>query len=159
MQSANGVYLDNTRLEPGKLYALKDGNEINIGNIVVLRFEDPFMTVPRSKTVSMLPRGLMLGVDNQDVYVQRQILEPALSTRQFRFLQVLYENEGRIVSREEVASFAWPEYADIDAEDAVSEAMIDSTVYRIRKRLRDLDEHEYIEVVRDAGFRFIQRED
>jgi DNA-binding response OmpR family regulator len=75
---------------------------------------------------------------------------PPLSVSQFRLLETLYENQGRVVSRPELASTVWGEDQAFD----VSEQALDALVRRLRERISGIDpHHEYIITVRGHGLR------
>lgn len=75
---------------------------------------------------------------------------PPLSVSQFRLLEALYENQGRVISRPELASAVWGEDEAFD----VSEQALDALVRRLRERISNLDpDHEYILTVRGHGLR------
>ncbi len=75
---------------------------------------------------------------------------PPLSVSQFRLLEALYENQGRVVSRPELASAIWGE----DQAFEVSEQALDALVRRLRERINSIDsDHDYIVTVRGHGLR------
>jgi DNA-binding winged helix-turn-helix (wHTH) protein len=76
-------------------------------------------------------------------------LIPPLSLAQFRLLQVLYEAGSAVVDRDEIVEAVWPGTGGA----GVSEQAIDALVRRLRDRLVELDEHEYVVTVRGHGFR------
>ncbi|MFM8320021.1 MAG: FHA domain-containing protein [Chloroflexota bacterium] len=75
---------------------------------------------------------------------------PPLSVSQFRLLEALYENQGRVISRPELAATVWGEDQAFD----VSEQALDALVRRLRERIASIHpEHEYIVTVRGHGLR------
>jgi len=84
------------------------------------------------------------------VWVRGRELTPPLSPSQFRLLELLYEAAGRVVSREEIARYVWPDAY----EEGVTEQAIDALVHRLRERLAAVDpDTHYIVTVRGHGFR------
>lgn len=152
--SSNGTYLNDRRLEPNQAQPLHHGDKINLANRIVFRFEDPFVTYKGAQPTAILSPGLQISLEQQQVYVRYQKLEPPLTIKEFRCLSLLFSNQDRVVMREEIANHVWPEYNE--RRDAVSEAMIDTLISRVRRRLKELDEHEYIQVIRSRGFQFKQ---
>ncbi|HEX9013876.1 MAG TPA: helix-turn-helix domain-containing protein, partial [Anaerolineaceae bacterium] len=74
----------------------------------------------------------------------------SLSVPQFRLLQILFEQAGRVVPRTEVISVVWE---DMEAQ-GVSEQALDALVRRLRDRLAEVDPHqEYVVTVRGYGLR------
>lgn len=76
-----------------------------------------------------------------------------LPPKEFSLLKFLVDNEGEVVTKDEIAAAVWPEYT----QDAmgVTDAMIQKTISRLRKEV-DLSDHRYqhIESVRGQGYRF-----
>lgn len=153
--SSNGTYLNDRWLEPNQSQPLRHGDKINLANRIVFQFEDPFVTYKGAQTTAILSSGLQISLEQQQVYMRYQKLEPPLTMKEFRCLSLLFSNQDRIVVRDEIANYVWPEYNE--RRDAVSEAMIDTLISRVRRRLKELgDQHEYIQVIRARGFRFKQ---
>jgi DNA-binding response OmpR family regulator len=77
-------------------------------------------------------------------------LDPPLSVAQYRLLEMLYEEPGRVYSRDEVVQAVWPE----DDRDGISEQAIDAMARRLRERLAETDPiTQYVITVRGHGFR------
>ncbi|OGO38912.1 MAG: hypothetical protein A2W35_15525 [Chloroflexi bacterium RBG_16_57_11] len=75
---------------------------------------------------------------------------PPLSVSQFRLLEALYENQGLVVSRQDLVAAVWR------GEEAfeVSEQALDALVRRLRDRIASIDaDHEYIVTIRGHGLR------
>jgi len=73
---------------------------------------------------------------------------------QFRLIELLFESEGQVVSRDAIVARVWPE----DADAGVSEQAVDALARRLRERIAELDaEHAYILTVRGHGFRLQNR--
>lgn len=76
---------------------------------------------------------LVVDLTTHRVFVKGNELLPALSREQYDLLAHLYENAGKLCTREEMVRRVWP-----DAELAgVSEEALDSLVHRLRDRLRE----------------------
>jgi hypothetical protein len=75
---------------------------------------------------------------------------PPLSVSQFRLLEVLYENQGLVVSRQELVAAVWREEEAFE----VSEQALDALVRRLRDRIASIDPHQnYVVTVRGHGLR------
>jgi hypothetical protein len=75
---------------------------------------------------------------------------PPLSASQFRMLELLYENQGRVVPRSELVSAVWGEKHAYD----VSEQALDALIRRLRDRIANIDPtHVYVITVRGHGLR------
>ena len=93
---------------------------------------------------------LRLDPEARRVFIRGVELNPPLSLPQYRLLELLYVNTGRICTRDHVIETVWPEALG----EGVSEQAIDALVRRLRDRLAELDpETQYVVTVRGHGFR------
>ena len=76
-------------------------------------------------------------------------INPPLSVAQFSMLELLYENNGQVVSRHDLIRAVWGEEQAYD----VSNQALDALVRRLRDRLAELDDHQFIATVRGHGLR------
>ena len=151
--STNGTYLNNHPLEPNKQAKLRAGDEINIGNVALLLFDDPATTAQIAEVRLPTP-GLRLDEMAAQVYIKGERLDPPLSPSQFTLLSLLVHNEDAVVTREDVRDYVWG--SDVDVNDQT----IDALVSRLRKRLTETDEeHDYIVTRRGFGLMFRNRRD
>ena len=89
-----------------------------------------------------LPKG-------EEIPQEKEILPP-LSVSQFRLLELLYENQGQVISRQELGSAVWGENQAFE----VSEQALDALVRRLRDRIANTDpSHDFIVTVRGHGLR------
>ena len=108
--------------------------------------------VESAKAVDQLPWPSKLYIEKESrrVWIGDEELLPPLSAAQFRLLEVLYENEGKVISRHEIVKTVWGEGQAI----AVSEQALDALIRRLRDRLSDIDPHHaYLLTVRGHGLR------
>jgi pSer/pThr/pTyr-binding forkhead associated (FHA) protein len=147
LDSKNGTHLNGNQVKG--TVPLKDGDEIQIALCVKLLFVGSDATVPLT-TDGMEPRGkLELDVGQRAVVIDKNPLDPPLSLAQFRLLEALYEANGAVVDREHIVDVVWPGTDGI----GVTEQAIDALIRRLRDRLTELDDHEYVVTVRGHGFR------
>jgi len=151
LRSKNGTYLNGREvIEP---VPLQDGDEIQIALCARLAFVGAEATVPLSLEEPAI-LGLRLDKAGRRVWIGGRELLPPLSPAQYRLLELLYDREGQVCSRDEIVDAVWPEAA----EDGVTEQAIDALVRRLRDRLAELDpHHQYVVTVRGHGFRFENR--
>lgn len=143
--SKNGTFLNGHLIQTPA--PLKDGDEIQVAIGFTLMFVDAGATTP---LLFEGQRGLVIDDASRQVWIKGRELEPPLSTAQYRLLHLLYENAGRVVSREEIVRAVWPEAVS----GGVSEQAIDALVRRLRDRLGEVDpDHQYVVTVRGHGFR------
>ncbi len=145
--SKNGTHLNGKQVTG--TVALHDGDEISIALCVKLLFVGTDATIPLS-TVEEQSRGI-LEVDKRQraVGVGGVTLEPPLSLAQFRLLEALFDANGAVVDRDHIVDVVWPGTDGI----GVTEQAIDALVRRLRDRLADLNDHEFVVTVRGHGFR------
>jgi hypothetical protein len=134
---------------------LKDGDvlQIALAQQFVYLSSDATMPLSNSPAVEELdsaPRRLRLDKRAHRIWVNEQEIIPSLSVSQFRLLELLYERQGRVVSRKELITSVW------DKEEAfdVSEQALDALVRRLRDRIAAIDPtHNYLVTVRGHGLR------
>lgn len=148
LDSKNGTFLNGQQVKG--TVSLQDGDEIQIALCVRLLFVGTDATVPLSFD---LPKtdgsGMILEENKRTVSMRGQELDPPLSLAQFRLLQMLYDAEGAVCGRDDIIEAVWPGTGGL----GVSEQAIDALVRRLRDRLAELDDHNYIVTVRGHGFR------
>jgi len=145
--SKNGTHLNGTQVKG--TVALHDGDEIQIALCVKLVFVGTDATLPLTFDPPTKHGNLTIDAAHRSVMVKGEQLTPPLSLAQFRLLQLLYEAKGAVCSRDEIVDVVWPETDGI----GVSEQAIDALVRRLRDRLSELDDYNYVVTVRGHGFR------
>ncbi len=152
--SRNGTWVNGNRLE-GHIQ-LHDGDEIHIALRVRLKFVESGITAPITEDLpavipSIAGKGrLKIDTEARRVLVNGVEMDPPLSLPQYRLLELLYVNQGRVCTRDEVVESVWPD----EMGDGVSEQAIDALVRRLRDRLAEMDPHtQYVVTVRGHGFR------
>jgi len=145
--SKNGTHLNGVQVQ--EKARLQDGDEIQIALAVKLVFVGTDATVPLSFEPPSSQGNLVIDEAQRAVVINEQELRPPLSLAQFRLLELLYNSGGAVCSRDEIVSVVWPGTDGM----GVSEQAIDALVRRLRDRLAELDDYEYIVTVRGHGFR------
>jgi DNA-binding winged helix-turn-helix (wHTH) protein len=149
LESKNGTWVNGQQLKGER--ELRDGDEVHVALAVRIRFIGSGATSPITADMPMYAGGrLRLDHESRRVFIQGAELDPPLSLPQYRLLEMLYNNAGRICTRENVIETVWPEALG----EGVSEQAIDALVRRLRDRLAEIDpEQQYIVTVRGHGFR------
>ncbi|HSM58609.1 MAG TPA: FHA domain-containing protein [Candidatus Sulfomarinibacteraceae bacterium] len=147
LQSKNGTHLNGVQVTGSA--PLHDGDEIQIALCVKLLFVGTDATLPLTFEQPTPTGNLVLDSEQRAVTINGEELDPPLSLAQFRLLQTLYEAEGAVVDRDAIVEAVWPGTEGI----GVSEQAIDALVRRLRDRLVELDDYEYVVTVRGHGFR------
>lgn len=141
LNSKNRTFVNGTEVEERHL---EDGDEIQIALCCRLAF------VAAEATVPVFLEGLYLDPESKRVWVAGQELVPPLSLAQYRLLELLFQEPGRVYSRDDVVECVWPE----DDREGISEQAIDALARRLRERLAEKDPHrQYVVTVRGHGFR------
>jgi DNA-binding winged helix-turn-helix (wHTH) protein len=159
LASKNGTHVNAIKLED--VHQLEEGDEIQIALCVKIRFIGSEATVPLSldeqqqEALSLSQQGLVLDTKKRQLTIDGKLLQPQLSLYQYRLLELLVRLNGNVCTREEVIHAVWPDAA----EAGISEQAIDALVRRLRDRLAELSDHQYIKTVRGHGFQLIQPED
>lgn len=148
--SKNGTWVNGKQLQNATV-PLRDGDEIQIALAVKMTYVGSEATAPL--LIDEMPHTLgrlQINQDSRRVFINDTEVDPPLSLPQYRLLELLYEGEGAVRTRDEVVESVWPEAVG----EGVSEQAIDALVRRLRDRLAEVDpEHQYIVTVRGHGFR------
>jgi DNA-binding response OmpR family regulator len=146
LDSKNGTFVNGQEIEGP--HSLQDGDELQIAFCCKLTFVGAEATAP--VILEEVFQGLQMDLESKRVWVAGRELTPPLSLAQYRLLELLYQEPGRVYSRDEVVETVWPE----DDREGISEQAIDALARRLRERLAELDpETQYVVTVRGHGFR------
>lgn len=147
LDSKNGTHLNGLQIKG--VVPLQDGDEIQIALAVKLVFVGTGATLPLTFDPPTARGNLVIEESQRSVYISGKELDPPLSLAQFRLLELLYNSNGAVCSRDDIIEVVWPGTDGI----GVSEQAIDALVRRLRDRLAELDDYNYIVTVRGHGFR------
>lgn len=133
---------------------LLDGDSIQIALAQTFLYLSSDATLPlEGDGISFEPvktGRLILDKRSHRVWISDQEITPPLSMSQFKMLELLYMNQGRIVSRQQLIEYIWGTEEAIQ----VTEQALDAMVRRLRERLLEFDsEHDYVVTVRGHGLR------
>ena len=147
LQSKNGTYINHKKIESSAL--LHEGDVIQVALIQDILFISSDATIPLSD--DQVYRWIYIDRDNNTVWIKDKKIDPPLSVQQYSLLIMLYENEGSIVSRNEITARVWEESSGA----GISNEAIDALVRRLRYRLAEYEpDIDFIETLRGYGFRF-----
>ena len=151
LQSKNGVTIDGARLSAGATVWLQDGSEVQFAS-TRFRFYDPSATVTAPSLIAVREPGLRVDMNTRQVFVDGILLDPPLSAKQFYLIWFLFQNRGRVVSKDEIAHAVWPEQ-----EGEVYDANIDRMISRVRSRIEPdaTDDPRFIATIRGYGYRLL----
>ncbi len=151
LESKNGTWLNSQPVKGA--VPLQDGDEISIALCVKLVFVGTEATIPLTFDPPRKQGSLVIDAAQRAVIIDGQELSPPLSLAQFRLLELLYNADGAVCSRDDIIEVVWPGTEGL----GVSEQAIDALVRRLRDRLSELDDHNYIVTIRGHGFRLENR--
>jgi pSer/pThr/pTyr-binding forkhead associated (FHA) protein len=151
--SKNGTHLNGLPLVEYRL--LQDGDLIQVALAQQFVYLASDATLPLeaeglAPEHPLQPGRLRLEKRSRRVWIGDQEVVPPLSVSQFKLLELLYEQEGRVVPREDLIASIWGKEQAI----LVSEQALDALIRRLRDRLAAIDPiHPYVATVRGHGLR------
>ena len=139
--STNGTYLNGERLLARTL--LRDGDRLGIGE-VSFQFHDP-ETTTRETPFPELDLNLAAG----KVRINRQMV--TLSPKEFSLLAHLYQNRGKVCSKDEIGRIVWSEY-----QSGIYDYQIENLVRRLRTRIEiDPNAPQLLITLRGLGYKLV----
>lgn len=150
LASKNGTHVNGRRVEAP--VQLQDGDLVQIALAQQFLFLSSDATMPLTPVEAPpLARGrLQLDSRARRVWIGGQEVRPPLSVAQFRLLELLYEHQGEVVSRQALMQGIW----EVEGGAGVTDQALDALVRRLRERLAEVDpEHNYVVTVRGHGLR------
>jgi pSer/pThr/pTyr-binding forkhead associated (FHA) protein len=100
LESTNGTFLNEERVTSS--ISLRDGDQILVGD-VTFTFHDPDTTTRESP----FPE-LEINAEAGEVRLNRRLL--TLSPKEFALASFLYNNRGKVCSKDEIGRAVWAEY-------------------------------------------------
>jgi two-component system, OmpR family, response regulator QseB len=163
LNSTNGTYLDNNRLEPEKTYLLQDDALIGLGITaagprILLRFKAS-PTVSTTRYDGELPcpttpvRWLKIDESRGEIRVDEKPL--VLPRKEYALITCLFNKAGKLCSREELISEVWPEVINTDG---VTDAAIDQLIHRLRSKI-EADPAQPRRLISRKGFGFMLKDE
>jgi DNA-binding response OmpR family regulator len=144
--SANGTTLNGSPVGE-KAVLLHPGDEICLAGAARLVFQQD----PAGQPVLALASSVWIDAASHEVYVDDELVTPALSPAQFILLNALYQADGQLLSRSEIIAAVWP-----GADPAgVSDEAVDGLVKRLRQRMRGARGNDKLQSVRGRGLRLL----
>jgi len=135
---------------------LQDGDIIQVALAQQFVYLSSDATLPLDIPIDDIPAvhgktRLRLDKKSRRVWLRTEELLPPLSVSQFQLLELLYDNPGEVVSRDQMIHVVWGQ----DDAMGVSDQALDALIRRLRDRLTAVDaDHKYLVTVRGHGVRF-----
>jgi predicted component of type VI protein secretion system len=155
LDSKNGTHLNGAPVDGNAL--LQDGDIVQIALAQQFIYLSSDATLPLEVGLvepaplePASPRRLRLDTRARRVWIEAVEILPPLSASQFHLLDVLYDNQGDVVSRDVLINAVWGD----EVANGVSEQALDALVRRLRDRIAAIDpSHTYINTIRGHGLR------
>lgn len=152
LDSKNGTHRN------GKL--LEEPTTLEDGDVLQIALAQQFVYLSSDATLPLEAGGLNYTAEktgllylekrSRRVWIGSKEVTPPLSVAQYTLLEMLYEQQGRVVTRADLIRAIWGEEQAI----TVSEQALDALVRRLRDRLTDIDpDHQFVVTVRGHGLR------
>jgi hypothetical protein len=150
--SKNGTHCNGVRVD--EPVQLNDGDSIQVALAQIFTFLSSDATLPLEgdEYFSQVSEAGLLRLEKRSrrVWVGKHEVLPPLSVSQYKVLELLYDNPGRVVTRQQLIQTIWGEEQAI----TVSEQALDALVRRLRDRLASIDPtNMFIATVRGHGLR------
>ncbi len=141
LSSTNGTYVNEERVHAP--VRLRDGDRLAIGEVIFI-FHDP-ETTSRETPFPELEVNVQAGI----VRVDRSVV--ALSPKEFALLAYLYQQRGRLCSKDEIGQAVWSEY-----RQGVYDYQIENLVRRLRTKIEtDPTNPQLLLTVRGLGYKLV----
>ena len=143
--STNGTFLNSERILGS--VQLRDGDQISIGEVMFV-FHDPDTTT-RETPFPELEINVEAGV----VRLNRRAIQ--LSPKEFSLLVYLYENRGKVCSKDEIGRTVWSEY-----QSGIYDYQIENLIRRLRTKIEnDANTPVLLITVRGLGYKLLGKTD
>jgi DNA-binding response OmpR family regulator len=150
--STNGTFLNGERVLGS--VQLRDGDQISIGE-VTFAFHDPDTTTRETP----FPE-LEVNTESGVVRLNRRAIQ--LSPKEFSLLVHLYENRGKVCSKDEIGRTVWSEYKQSSPEDqsGIYDYQIENLIRRLRTKIEDdANSPVLLITVRGLGYKLLGKTD
>lgn len=125
-------------------------DESDLENIEFLVKRDPIKEELTRLRLDKRSRRVWVNIREDKNSINEIEILPPLSVSQFRLLEILYDNQGRVVPRQDLVVAVWGKEQAFE----VSEQALDALVRRLRDRISEVDDsHAYVITVRGHGLR------
>ncbi|HEC62345.1 MAG TPA: FHA domain-containing protein [bacterium] len=152
LNSKNGTHCNGQPLvEP---ISLNDGDiiQISLAQQFVYLSSDATLPLEVGETdfQTFQTTRLRLEKRSRRIWIGDEEVLPPLSASQFKLLELLYQNQDRVVPRPKLIEHVW----GVEQAVVVSEQALDALIRRLRDRLASVDSsHSYVLTVRGHGLR------
>ncbi len=151
LASKNGTFHSGKPLKA--VVSLEDGDLFQIAMVQKFAFYLSDATLPLEDIIPLslaYSSKIQLDAKSRRVWVNRKELVPPLSAPQFRLLSTLFQQSGKVISRNDLIESVWQEEDKV----GISEQAFDALIRRLRARLAEIDSNsDFLVTVRGHGVR------
>jgi len=149
--SKHGTWINGEKLEKGKEYILKHGDELILANkeAILIFYTDiiPGETLPYPDVHT--DEEIIFDKETRRVFIGEE--EYYLPLREAKLFELLYKNRDKLVKIDEIMEYVWPHR--VDSMQPVTEQEVRQLVYRLRKLLGKQG-LKCIKTIRNEGYVF-----
>ena len=98
----------------------------------------------RNETNILENRDIILNINEYSVFYREQSLE--LTKNEFKILQILFENIGKAISREDIMVKLW------DSDSFIDDNTLTVNIARLRKRLASIGIEDFVKTKKGIGY-------
>lgn len=143
--------LHNTFEDPMVDWYLEDCGLVKDKKIQIPLFES---FVKASQTIAHVEAEKITYDENTDTIRKgKLVLSDNLTSAEFRLLRYLWQNQERVVERDEIISIVW---SNVKSKAGITDQAVDQLIFRLRRKIEeDPNKPLYLQTVKGRGFRFI----
>jgi DNA-binding winged helix-turn-helix (wHTH) protein len=143
--------LHNTFEDPLVDWYLEDCGFVKNKKIQIPLFES---FVKASQTIAHVESEKITYDENTDTIRKgKLVLSDNLTSSEFRLLRYLWQNQERVVERDEIISIVW---SNVKSKAGITDQAVDQLIFRLRRKIEeDPNKPLYLQTVKGRGFRFI----
>ena len=105
-----------------------------------------------STVPTLISEKITFNQETKEIMRGQNLITDLLSPQEYRLLQFLIENTGRLITRDEIIKTVWPQ---AKLTEGISDEAIDQLVYRLRAKTEDDPNNpKHTQTVKGQGFRF-----
>ena len=157
--SKHGVEINGEPLDKGTLRVLRHNDEVSLAKgTVVMRFcyqSEEGMTLDFDGFSLGESEGIqemiVVDEDRREVMVRGEELRPRITGNEFELILLLYKNQGKAVTHENIIDWVW---RDVPLRDTITRQDVNTLAHRLRKSLGD--DGACIENIPSYGYRIDQ---
>jgi pSer/pThr/pTyr-binding forkhead associated (FHA) protein len=157
--SKNGTEIDGERIQPGKLYPVKQNSAIGLGitaegPCILLRFSVsdetvPIMALPQERRKASPVEWLKVDEERKEVWVDGKPI--SLSRKEYNLIRLLNHYAGKVCLKDDIIAAVWPEVQDTSG---VSDATLDQLIHRLREKI-EVNPAQPNRIISKKGFGFM----